>query len=128
MEGCDAKDATRWRRREGGERRKVMRREGSSESEAGGQAHRLIGSGREAKALRRMYADYASVAARPYARSSWEFSTIPQRRAIDAEYQIDVAISCECSNHDTSLLVANRCACPICIRFDCVGYVGREDT
>jgi hypothetical protein len=32
----------------------------------------LIGSSRDAAALRRLYADYASVAARPYARASWE--------------------------------------------------------
>jgi hypothetical protein len=32
----------------------------------------LIGPDRDAAALRRLYADYASVAARPYARASWE--------------------------------------------------------
>jgi hypothetical protein len=36
------------------------RREGSSESEAQREALRLMGSGREAGALRRLYADYAS--------------------------------------------------------------------
>ena len=32
----------------------------------------LIGPSRDAALLRRLYADYASVAARPYARASWE--------------------------------------------------------
>jgi hypothetical protein len=32
----------------------------------------LIGPSRDAGALRRLYADYASVAARPYARATWE--------------------------------------------------------
>jgi hypothetical protein len=42
----------------------------------------LIGPSRDAAALRRLYADYASVAARPYARATWELMLRAEQRQL----------------------------------------------
>jgi hypothetical protein len=46
----------------------------------------LIGPSREAATLRRLYADYASVAARPYARATWELMLRKAERKVDSSH------------------------------------------
>jgi hypothetical protein len=48
----------------------------------------LIGPRRDAGVLRRLYADYASVAARPYARASWEMALRAEQRRLAGRQHI----------------------------------------
>jgi hypothetical protein len=65
----------------------------------------LIGPSRDAAVLRRLYADYASVAARPYARATWELMLRAEQRPVEqggAEHQFIRICECNGERKDAS--------------------------